>query len=66
MNRKKEEKAIIAFVKIENQIKMESDIKILEIAFSNLSEEFKEIRQQQVETNKALSDLKEKIEGFEQ
>ena len=45
---------------------MESDIKMLETAFSNLSEEFKEIRQQQVETAKVLIDLKTSVEGFEQ
>src|SRR5205085_1842555 len=62
----KKEEEIIAFVKPENEIDMESETPMFEIAFNNMAEEFKEVRQQQVETNKALSVLGEKMESFGQ
>jgi hypothetical protein len=45
---------------------MESETPMFEIAFNNMAEELKEVRQQQAETNKALSVLGEKMESFGQ
>ena len=45
---------------------METETPMLEIAFNNMVEEFREVRQQQAETNKVLSILAEKIRIFEE